>query len=361
MMKDLLKVGAGFNIHGEPFSCKAFGTGHIHGTYLLKSGDRNKPHRYILQYLNINVFKKPEAVQDNIFRILGYLKELPEKDPDFYDLEIVDTHKKKSLFFDSAGNHWRCFKFIEDSYTPEKVDDPEYAFEGGRSYGVFATRLKDYNPRRLHITIPHFMDAEHRTKQLAYAEFTNPGSRLKEAQPELKRLKNLAEISKRFTRISSALPDRVVHNDAKISNVLFKNGTKRGICVIDLDTVMPGTLLTDFGDMVRSFTSSGEEDQVDPGSFNCREDLFEGLASGYLEGVSSFISEVERMNLLLGAKAVIYMQTVRFLTDYLNGDVYYKTAYPKHNLDRTRNQLGLLESLLEKEVLLQEILNRSLK
>ena len=177
----------------------------------------------------------------------------------------------------------------------------------------------------------------------------------------MKRLRNLAGISRKFTRISSALPDRVVHNDAKISNVLFRNGTKKGICVIDLDTVMTGTLLTDFGDMVRSFTSSGEEDQVDPGSFICREDLFEGLASGYIEGVGSFINEVERSNMLLGAKAVIYMQTVRFLTDYLNGDVYYKTAHPKHNLDRTRNQLGLLESLLEKEALLQEILDRFLK
>ena len=128
MMKDLLQVGAGFETDGEPFSCKAFGTGHIHGTYLLESGERNIPHKYILQHLNINVFKKPEAVQDNIIRILGYLKKLPEKDPDFFDLEVVKTRNNKSFFIDNAGNHWRCFEYIEDSYTMENVDDPEYAF-----------------------------------------------------------------------------------------------------------------------------------------------------------------------------------------------------------------------------------------
>ena len=160
-------------------------------------------------------------------------------------------------------------------------------------------------------------------------------------------------------QIRLALPDRVAHNDTKITNVLFDAGTGKGKAVIDLDTVMTGTLLMDFGDMVRSYTSSGGEDEIAPGSFTCREDIFEGLVTGYSEGVSSFISEVEKMNLLLGAKAAIYIQAIRFMADYLSGDIYYKTAYSEQNLFRTRNQIGLLESLLEKEDLLQDILIRS--
>jgi hypothetical protein len=220
-------------------------------------------------------------------------------------------------------------------------------------------RLKDYNPRRLHITIPHFMDAEWRNKQLAFAEFANPGKRLKNAQSELKRIRDLSEIPEKFTRIRTALSDRVTHNDAKITNVLFDANTGKGVGIIDLDTVMTGTLLTDFGDMVRSFTAKGKEDETGPDFQGCREDYFTGLATGFSEAVRAFITDVERSNLLLGAKVVIYMQAVRFLTDYLNGDTYYKTNYPEQNLFRTRNQLGLLESLLTREQLLQGILHRS--
>jgi hypothetical protein len=215
-----------------------------------------------------------------------------------------------------------------------------------------------YNPRRLHVTIPHFMDVEWRNKQLAYAELTNPGERLTTAQPELKKARELSGISEKFLKIRSALPDRVTHNDAKITNVLLAPMTFRAIGVIDLDTVMTGTLLTDFGDMVRSFTASGLEDETEPGSYDCREDIFRGLAAGFTEAVSPFLTEVERSNLLLGAKVVIYMQAIRFLADYLNGDIYYRTSYPEQNLFRTRNQLGLLESLLSKEELLQGILKR---
>jgi hypothetical protein len=358
-MTDLLKIGARFKITGEPYSCIAFGTGHIHGTFLLETGDRSNPARYILQRLNTSVFRKPESVQDNISRILAFLSKSPDPDPDTCDLEIIETLDGKFGFHDRDGKYWRCFPFIEDSITLESVETSEQAFEGGRRFGIFMARLKDYNPRRLHITIPHFMDAEWRIKQLAFAEFTNPGKRLRNAQSELKRIRELSEISEQFTRIRTALPDRVTHNDAKITNVLFTATTGKGKGIIDLDTVMTGTLLTDFGDMVRSFTAQGREDETGPEFLDCREDYFMGLAAGFSEAVRSFITDVERLNLLLGAKAVIYMQAARFLTDYLNGDTYYKTTYPEQNLFRTRNQLGILESLIEKEQLLQGILERS--
>jgi hypothetical protein len=356
-MTDLLKIGSRFRIEGEPFACEDHGTGHIHNTYLLESGNAGEPSRYLLQKLNTRVFKKPEAVQDNIRRILGFLKEHPAGDQGFRDPELIETVDDRTMYLDNRGNFWRCFRYIENTTTFEKVATPEQAFEGGRSFGIFAHRLKDYNPRRLHITIPHFMDAEWRYGQLTYAEFTNPGERLKSVRTELKKIRNLHTLVKRYSRIRMALPDRVAHNDTKISNVLFDQDSGKGISVIDLDTVMTGTLLTDFGDMVRSFTASGKEDQSGPESSECRDDLFRGLADGFAGSVAPFITEVEKSNLLLGARVVIYMQAMRFLTDYLNGDIYYKTSYPDQNLKRTRNQLGLLESVMKKEGLLTKILD----
>jgi len=355
-MVDLLRIASNFKLQGDPHSCKSYGTGHIHDTYLLEAG-KNK--RYILQSINTHVFQKPESVQDNIDRILTYLGESDQDSHGYRDFELLRTGEEQTMFADEAGNFWRCFTYIEGTLTHEKVENPEQAYEGGRSFGYFCTRLKDYDSRRLHITIPNFRDAEWRQKQLIYAELTNPGERLKRAQTDLKRIKKLAGIPEKFIRISGALPDRVVHNDTKITNVLFDVHSGKGISVIDLDTVMTGTLLTDFGDMVRSFTSIGEEDATSPELFNCREDLFEGLVSGYSEPVSVIIEDVEKANLLLGAKIAIYLQAARFLTDYLTGDKYYKTSYPEQNLSRTRNQLGLLESLLSKEELLSRILKKA--
>jgi len=349
-MNDLLKIAGNFDLTGVAYACEPYGSGHIHDTYLLETKDL-EVHRYILQRMNTYVFKKPEAVQENIWRILSFLKKQEGiEDPvGIKDLGLIETKEGELAYKDANGSHWRCFDYIEDTFVLENVQNPSQAFEGARLFGDFLARLRDYDPRRLHVTIPNFMDAEWRQKQLAYAEFTNPGDRLKLAQPELKRIRQLQSISEQFIRLEQALPDRVVHNDTKINNILFSQNTGKGITVIDLDTVMTGTLLTDFGDMVRTFTVQGSEDSTDEAAYTCQTALFEGLVSGYAEVLSPVISEVERSNLLLGGKIVIYMQAIRFLTDYINNDVYYKVTFPEQNLLRTRNQLNLLDSVLEQE------------
>ena len=359
-MTDLLTIAGKFDLKGEAYSCKPYGSGHIHDTYLLESKDE-EVHRYVLQKINIFVFKKPEAVQDNIWRILSFLK-AQKSVKDSYgikDLHLVDTKNGDMFFLDSSGGYWRCFEFIDDTFVLENVQNPTQAFEGARLFGDFLARLMDYDPRRLHVTIPRFMDAEWRQEQLTMAEFTNPGERLKKAQPELKRIRQLQKISDQYIRLQQALPDRVVHNDCKINNVLFDQTTGKGITVIDLDTVMTGKLLTDFGDMVRTFTVKGSEDSTDEASYTCQAALFEGLVSGYAEVLAPVITEVERANLLLGGEIVIYMQAIRFLADYINGDVYYKVTSPEQNLLRTRNQLNLLDSVLEQESDLQKIIETS--
>jgi hypothetical protein len=359
-MTDLLTIAGKFDLKGEAYSCNPYGSGHIHDTYLLESKDE-EVHRYILQRLNTFVFKKPDAVQDNIWRILTFLKEQGEvkKPVGIRDLGLIETKDEELVFIDTNGSYWRCFEYIDDTFVLENVQNPTQAFEGARLFGDFLARLMDYDPRRLHVTIPRFMDAEWRQEQLTMAEFTNPGDRLKKAQPELRRIRQLQSISDQYIRLQEALPDRVVHNDCKINNVLFNQDTGKGITVIDLDTVMTGKLLTDFGDMVRTFTVEGSEDSTEKASYTCQAALFEGLVSGYAEVLVPVITDVERANLLLGGKIVIYMQAIRFLADYINGDVYYKVSSPEQNLLRTRNQLNLLDSVLEQESDLQRIIASS--
>lgn len=359
-MSDLLTIAGKFDLNGEAFSCKPYGSGHIHDTYLLETKNE-EIHRYILQRINTFVFTKPDAVQDNIWRILSFLKKREEvsKSLGIRDLGLIETMDGELAFIDTSGSYWRCFEYIDNTFVLENVQNPSQAFEGARLFGDFMARLIDYDPRRLHVTIPRFMDAKWRQEQLTMAEFTNPGDRLKQSQPELRRIRELQGISDHYIRLHEALPDRVVHNDCKINNVLFDQDTGKGITVIDLDTVMTGKLLTDFGDMVRTFTVKGSEDSTEKEAYTCQTTLFEGLVSGYAEVLAPVITEVERANLLLGGKIVIYMQAIRFLADYINKDVYYKVDSPDQNLLRARNQLNLLESVLEQETDLQRIIENS--
>lgn len=357
-MSDLLTIAGKFDLAGEAFSCKPYGSGHIHDTYLLETNEEDV-NRYILQRINTFVFTKPDAVQENIWRILSFLKKLEEinQPVGIRDLELIETRDGEMAFIDADGSYWRCFDYIDNTFVLQNVQNPSQAFEGARLFGDFMARLMDYDPRRLHVTIPRFMDAAWRQEQLTMAEFTNPGDRLKQVQPELRRIRNLQSISDHYIRLEEALPDRVVHNDCKINNVLFNQATGKGMTVIDLDTVMTGKMLTDFGDMVRTFTVQGSEDSTDEAAYTCQSALFEGLVSGYAEVLAPLITEVERANLLLGGKIVIYLQAIRFLADYINGDVYYKVSFPEQNLLRTRNQLNLLDSVLEQESDLQGIID----
>jgi hypothetical protein len=358
-MTEFADISASFKLEGDYHSCSPHGSGHIHDTYLLTVRRDKRQTRYILQRLNTHVFRKPEALQDNLRRILEYLHDPSNKHASGIVFpEPVLTPSGNNYSMDHEGNYWRCFRYIEYSRVYDRVETPEQAFEGSRLFGIFNAALKGYNPRRLHITIPDFLDIEVRLRQLMIAQLANPAGRLKHASGEFNRLLEHQLISRDFTRMRLALPDRVVHNDTKISNILFHKRTGRGISVIDLDTVMTGTLLTDFGDMIRTFTAETPEDDRDLESTRCNPGLFEAVYAGFMESVGDFISGVEHANLLLGAKLMIYMQAVRFLTDYLNGDVYYRIAYPFQNLDRAKNQLVLLDSFLSQEGVFRDILKK---
>ena len=320
-------------------SLAPFGTGHINDTYTLEIREGEAPKSYLLQRLNHNVFRRPEVVMQNIRLVAEHLSRQD------YPLEILaplTTGDGRLLHRDEAGNFWRVFPFFEKTVTFDKVETPEQAFEAARAFGVFAKALNDMDPSQLQPTIPGFHDGE---KRLAYfldvLKRAIP-ERLETARAEVEEVLQNQLI---FNKIASLrLPVRVVHHDTKINNVLFGAATLKAACVIDLDTVMPGIVLSDFGDMMRTFTSEADEDEADLSKVGLRLPVFKAMTEGFLSEMSGLLTPAERENLVEGGRWLTLMQVIRFLADYLEGDIYYKTNYPEHNLVRTRNQLALFHS-----------------
>ncbi|MBC7774436.1 MAG: aminoglycoside phosphotransferase family protein, partial [Phycisphaerae bacterium] len=246
---------------------------------------------------------------------------------------------------DADGNYWRTFPFIENSFAPEGIFDPHIAYEAARAYGAFARALRDFPADSLAETIPGFHDTDQRWQAFLKTLEEDPAQRVAGTRPEIEAIFAAKPIFDKISRLKKLgeLPLRVAHNDTKAGNVLFDLNTHKALAVIDLDTVMPGTLLSDFGDMVRTFAPDCTEDE--PTSPNLRSDVLEALTKGFLEETEGFITKTEKENLILGAAWIVGEQALRFLTDWLVGDVYYKINSPEHNLVRARNQLLLLETL----------------
>jgi hypothetical protein len=350
------KIGHDFKSIADKFypeaafhSCEPYGSGHIHETYLLIKSSGGHLQKFILQCFNSSVFREPEKVMNNIRKISSHLKNFGGKNSDTLYLSMVPALNNEYWYQDEMKNYWRCFDFIEGSYTIDRVETGSQAYEAARMFGNFFLSLSDINPKELDITIPDFHNIVKRLEALEKAVNTGIGKRISEASGEISQALKYNELVKEYLFILPEIPVRATHNDTKINNVLFSSSTGKGICVIDLDTVMPGTVLSDFGDMVRTFTNAADEDEMDLRKVFFRPEIFSEMTSGFIEGVQGILRPVEKNNLVLGGQLIIYMQAVRFLTDYLSGDTYYKIEYPEHNLVRTRNQLKLLDSVFEHE------------
>jgi hypothetical protein len=333
-----------------PFhSCEPYGSGHIHETFLLTKKSGENFQKFILQRFNSSVFREPEKVLNNIRKITSHLNNLGGKDSDTLYLSMVPALNNEYWYQDEMKKYWRCFDFIEGSYTIDRVETGSQAYEAARMFGNFSLSLSDINPKDLDITIPDFHNIVKRLEALEKAVDSGIEKRKSAAKVEISQILSYNELVKEYLFILPEIPVRATHNDTKINNVLFSRSTGKGICVIDLDTVMPGTVLSDFGDMIRTFTNAADEDEMDLRKVYFRPEIFREMTVGFIEGVHGILKPVEKNNLVLGGELIIYMQAVRFLTDYLLGDVYYKIEYPEHNLVRTRNQLKLLDSFLEHE------------
>jgi hypothetical protein len=323
-------------------SASPIGAGNINDTYCIDFEVFGETKSFILQRLNHLVFRQPEAVMRNIDRVTRHL----QNSGFAYDSPApVPTLEGAFLHTDVDGNYWRCFPLIPDSYAPEGKTDVETALKAAKAYGAFARALRDFPARELAETIPGFHDTDQRWSVFLEILEKNPAGRVAGTQTEIDAIMQAKPVFDTISRMkkSGELPLRVTHNDTKAGNVLFSRHTHKALAVIDLDTVMPGAILSDFGDMVRTFVPDKMED--DPAQVTLQSDMLVALTEGFLSETADFLIPSEKDNLLLGGAWITGEQALRFLTDWLAGDVYYKIQHPEHNLVRTRNQLAVFAAL----------------
>jgi len=344
--EQLMEIVGHFLIEGTVGEVNALGNGLINDTYLVKTIENGKPD-YVLQRINHHIFTDVELLQHNIEAVTNHLRKKLEAegagDLDRRVLRFVPTATGKTYYFEGES-YWRISVYIPDTLTVDEVT-PASSYDCGRAFGRFEQQLTDLQ-EPLGETIPDFHNMELRISQLRQAVREDKAGRVKEVTEELKLIDEHAEemcLAKRLHR-EGKLPKRICHCDTKVNNMLFDR-EGRVLCVIDLDTVMPAYVFSDYGDFLRTAANSVAEDSPELDSIAFRWDIFEAFTRGYLESAASFLTPVEREHLPFAVALFPMMQAVRFLTDYLNGDTYYKIRYPEHNLVRTRNQLRYFQQV----------------
>ena len=340
-----------------------YGSGHINDTYLATYYDSGSASRYIHQRINHKIFLDPAALMENFVRITAHIRKVLQETGDSgierRVLTLVHSRDGRDFAIDDAGNTWRTTRYIDDASTHDFIDSQALAYEAGRCYGEFQSQLLNLDPESLHTTIEDFHNTRHRFDALLLAAESDPLNRAGNADTEISFAVNRESIVDRLANLNreGLLPARIAHNDTKINNLLIDNQSQRGICVTDLDTTMPGLVLHDFGDMVRTATNSAAEDKPDLDEVHMRIDIFEPLARGYLSTTGTFLTANEIRQLVFACQVIVLEIGMRFLTDYLEGDVYFKTRRKEHNLDRCRVQFKLLTSIEEQRELMEQIVD----
>ena len=325
-----------FELSGHHWQVQPYGTGLINRTWKLDDGKE----AFILQRVNQQVFRNPDDIAHNMQLLAAHLS---QSAPDYLFVAPLPTRSGQMVFYAGPDGYFRLFPFIRGSHTLDVVHTPDQAYEAARQFGRFTRLLEELDVRKLHITIPSFHDLTLRYQQFLRAIETGNRERVKASEQLIAQLIGFSELVNRFEQIRHN-PDfrqRVIHHDTKISNVLFDNNGK-GLCVIDLDTVMPGYFISDLGDMFRTYLCPVSEEEKEEARIEVREDFFRAILDGYLSEMQSVLSQAEREHVFYAGQFMIYMQAIRFLTDHLLGDIYYGAAYPGHNYYRARNQYSLL-------------------
>jgi len=308
-----------------------------------------------LQKINQQVFPRPADIMDNCRLLSDYFK---TNYPDYLFVSPLKAKNDQNYVMDAENNYYRLFPFVNNSYTCNTVSRPTLAYEAAKQFGKFTSLLAGFDPARLHLTIPDFHNLTLRHQQFEQALLMGARQRIEKSAEIITFLKNQSAVVEIFEKMkkdgSSKL--RVIHHDAKINNVLFDQGNDRGLCVIDLDTVMPGYYISDVGDMLRTYLSPASEEEKDFNRIEIREEYFYEVVKGYLGEMQSELSEDEKQYFVYAGKFAIYMQALRFLTDFLNNDRYYQTQYQDQNLVRANNQVVLMKRFIEKEERLNQIL-----
>jgi len=358
---DLQAISEQFDVFGEYLDAEPWGSGHINDTFAASYDQGGTRIRYVLQRVNHLIFKDPVAQMENIERVTTHIRnKFIRQHEEHYTREtltLVPALDGRPYYRDDRGNYWRTYVLIEGAHSFDIAETPEQAREGARTFGRFQELLSDLPPPRLHETIPDFHHTPKRVEALERAIAEDTHGRAAAAREEIAfalEHKPMASTLLDLHRVGE-MPERIVHNDTKFNNVLLDSETGRGVCVIDLDTVMPGLALYDFGDMVRTATSPAAEDEPDLNLVYMRLPMFAALVEGYLDSTGSFLNETEKAHMAFAGRLITYEIGVRFLTDHLAGDPYFKIHRPNHNLDRCRTQFKLVQSMEEQAEAMEEI------
>jgi Ser/Thr protein kinase RdoA (MazF antagonist) len=354
---DIAAVARQFQLYGEFRSAEAYGSGHINDTYRVVFDQAGTANRYIVQRINHAIFEDPLAVMENVERVTTHLaaKLSGAADCSRRVLTVIPARDQRPFFQDEHGNYWRAYLFIEKARTYDAVESPRQAFEAARAYGRFQELLADLPAPRLHDTIPDFHHTPKRFARLVKAVETDPHDRASLARPEIDFALQRAGVTSLL--LDAGLPERVTHNDTKLNNVMLDDTTGEGICVVDLDTLMPGLALYDFGDMVRTTTSPAKEDERDLAKVTMQLPMFEALVRGYLEAAGGFLTPAETQLIAASGRVITLEIGLRFLTDFLEGDTYFKVHRDAHNLDRCRTQFELVASIEQQQDAMERLVD----
>jgi hypothetical protein len=345
---DIRTIRKSFEIYGDYIAAESYGSGHINDTYRASFNQGGTPIHYIFQRINHNIFKNPPALMENIERVTTHIfNKLKGGETTRHTLIIIKSEDGKVFHQDAEGNFWRVYIFIEKAKTYDVIENETQAYQAAKAFGEFQKDLVDLPGARLHETIPDFHNTPKRFEALEKAIAADIAGRVKLTGPEIDFvLKRKGDASLLLNlNGQGAIPERITHNDTKLNNVMLDDKTGEGICVIDLDTVMPGLAHYDFGDMVRTGASPAAEDEKDLSKVKMRFNMFEALLRGYLASAKDFLNPAELEHLPFAGKLITMEIGIRFLTDFLSGDVYFKIRHENHNLDRCRTQFALVSSI----------------
>ncbi|MDY5845572.1 MAG: aminoglycoside phosphotransferase family protein [Bariatricus sp.] len=353
-----------FRYEGVLIDERPYGSGHINDTYLLTFEIAEMGTiKVILQRMNKDIFTKPEELMENILNVTSYLrKKIIENggDPDRETLNVIRTVDNQSYYVDSEGEYWRSYKFITDATSYDQVESPSDFYQSAVAFGNFQRLLADYPAETLHETIKGFHDTRARFQVFKKAVEEDVCGRASSVQKEIRFVLEHERVANIFGDLldKKEIPLRVTHNDTKLNNIMIDNKTRKGICVIDLDTVMPGLAMNDFGDSIRFGASTAAEDELDLSKVSCDMELFDLYAKGFIEGCGGKLTEKEIDLMPTGAMVMTFECGMRFLTDYLQGDTYFKIHREHHNLDRCRTQFKLIEDMEAKWDTMREIIEK---
>jgi Ser/Thr protein kinase RdoA (MazF antagonist) len=340
LISDVLKA---YSLDPQIYKVDKLDSGLINYTWKVTGNDDV----FILQKVNSHVFKAPEDIADNLELLSRFIKKAA---PDYLFVAPLLAESGNTFIKTEGGEYFRMFPYVKNSHTINTVSTADRAYEAARQFGMFTRLFEDFDLDKLHYTLPDFHNLPLRIQQFNQACANAKADLLNSVRAEINEINHHLNIADTYSKLTGngRLPLRLIHHDTKISNVLFDENSK-GLCVIDLDTVMPGYFLSDIGDMLRTYLSPANEEEKNFDKIIVRHDFFEAIHKGYMEQMGSILTDDEKNNFIFAGKFMIYMQAIRFLADHLNNDIYYQTTYPGHNLVRAKNQLNFLNKYIDSE------------